>query len=35
LKGFIGGFATDAHAYYVPWDYGARSGYAACVLLSI
>ncbi|EOD09191.1 hypothetical protein EMIHUDRAFT_216514, partial [Emiliania huxleyi CCMP1516] len=35
LKGFIGGFATDAHAYYVPhYNDGGRSGYAARVSLS-
>ncbi|EOD17451.1 hypothetical protein EMIHUDRAFT_102676 [Emiliania huxleyi CCMP1516] len=34
LRGFGRGFATDAHAYYAPWDYGARSGYAARVSLS-
>ena len=31
LKGFIGGFATSTHAYYVPYS---NSGYAARVSLS-
>ena len=34
LKGFRGGFATDAHAYYVPLDNGSPHGYAARVSLS-
>jgi len=34
LKGFSGGFATDAHAYYVPLDNGSPHGYAARVSLS-
>ena len=35
LKGFIGGFATSTHAYYVPFvNDGGRSGYAARVSLS-
>ncbi|EOD39079.1 hypothetical protein EMIHUDRAFT_109095 [Emiliania huxleyi CCMP1516] len=34
LKGFDGGFATDAHAYYVPFNNGAKSGYAVRVSLS-
>ena len=35
LKGFVGGFATSAHTYYVPYYNGALSGYAARVSLSI
>ena len=36
LKGFHGGFATSAHAYYVPYHRdGAQHGYAARVSLSI
>ena len=36
LKGFMGGFATSTHAYYVPYkkDDG-EHGYAARVSLSI
>ena len=34
LKGFNGGFATATHAYYVPYDNGAYSVYAARVSLS-
>ena len=35
LKGFIGGFATAAHAYYVPYNNGAYNGYVVRVSLSI
>jgi len=35
LKGFYGGFATDTHAYYVPYYNGAFHGYAARVSLSV
>ena len=35
LKGFNGGFATSTHTYYVPYNNGGTSGYAARVSLSI
>ena len=35
LKGFMGGFVTDTHAYYVPHHNGAFHGYAARVSLLI
>jgi len=34
LRGFGGGFATDAHAYYVPSYSGVHLGYTARVSLS-